>query len=309
MSESELSPTSPKPFVFVLMPFDPKFDDLYKYGIKGAADDAGAYAERVDEQIFVEGMMERVFNQINKADVIVADMTGRNPNVFYEVGYAHALNKIVLLLTQNTDDIPFDLKHRPHIVYGGSIAELRPELSRRIEWGISQLERSSHDQDKNRISLTINDINIHEAGVEDEIPTVPFRVEEPRCALRIYVRNEGKTIYPSIRPIYLFTEDNSILTPFVARTISSSLFGAWREADDFTQEVESIKADVNDSLDGLTKQYFLNESLNEIAVGAVERLEIPFRCRELPASRFVRLRLRLLTGYEYYDYPFNVKIN
>jgi hypothetical protein len=40
-------------------------------------------------------------------------MTGRNPNVFYEVGYAHALGKIVLLLTQNGDDIPFDLKHRP----------------------------------------------------------------------------------------------------------------------------------------------------------------------------------------------------
>src|SRR6266480_2682429 len=92
--------TLPKPFVFVLIPFAQEFTDIYKFGIKGAADDVGAYAERLDDQMFTEGMLERIFNQINKADVIVADMTGRNPNVFYEVGYAHALDKVVLLLTQ-----------------------------------------------------------------------------------------------------------------------------------------------------------------------------------------------------------------
>jgi hypothetical protein len=87
-SESQLS-TAPKPFAFVLMPFDGSFNDIYKFGIKGAAEDAGAYAERVDEQIFVEGMLDRIFNQINKADIIIADMTGKNPNVFYEVGYSY----------------------------------------------------------------------------------------------------------------------------------------------------------------------------------------------------------------------------
>jgi len=85
MSDEPIS-TTPKPLVFVLMPFDSSFDDIYKFGIKGAAEDSGAYAERIDEQIFSEGILDRVFNQINKADVIVADMTGRNPNVFYEVG-------------------------------------------------------------------------------------------------------------------------------------------------------------------------------------------------------------------------------
>ncbi|MDQ3818776.1 MAG: nucleoside 2-deoxyribosyltransferase, partial [Acidobacteriota bacterium] len=91
--------TAPKPFIFVLMPFDEQFSDIYKFGIKGAADDVGAYAERVDEQIFTEGILDRIFNQISKADIVVADMTGRNPNVFYEVGYAHALGKKVILLT------------------------------------------------------------------------------------------------------------------------------------------------------------------------------------------------------------------
>jgi hypothetical protein len=61
------------------MPFDKSFDDIYKFGIKAACEEAGAYCERVDEQIFLESMLERIYNQIAKADIIVADMTGRNP--------------------------------------------------------------------------------------------------------------------------------------------------------------------------------------------------------------------------------------
>jgi hypothetical protein len=130
--------TQPKPFVFVLMPFDKEFEDVYKLGIKTSCQNAGAYAERVDEQIFATSILERIYNEINKADVIVADMTGRNPNVFYEVGYAHALGKTVILLTRKADDIPFDLKHYPHIVYGGSISDLVPELEKKVRWAISQ---------------------------------------------------------------------------------------------------------------------------------------------------------------------------
>src|SRR3954468_14612227 len=95
--------TRPKCFVFVLMPFDRKFDDVYQLGIKAACEEAGAYSMRVDEQIFHENILDRLYTQISKADLIVADMSGRNPNVFYEVGYAHALGKIVILLTDNSE--------------------------------------------------------------------------------------------------------------------------------------------------------------------------------------------------------------
>src|SRR4051794_9075216 len=98
-----LEATTPKPFVFVLMPFEDAFKDAYEAGIKPACRDAGAYCERVDEQIFVESILDRIYSQISRADVIVADMTGRNPNVFYEVGYAHALNKLVILVTQSAN--------------------------------------------------------------------------------------------------------------------------------------------------------------------------------------------------------------
>jgi len=134
--------TAPKPFVFVVIPFDKKFDDVYQLGIKKACDDAGAYAERVDEQLFNEDILQRIYNQIAKADIIIADMTGRNENVFYETGYAHALGKHVILLTQKTDDIPFDLKHYPHILYGGKIVELIPELKKKVEWVIKEISKN-----------------------------------------------------------------------------------------------------------------------------------------------------------------------
>lgn len=126
-----------KPFIFVLMPFSSDFDDIYRYGIKKACEEQGAYCERVDEQMFDGAILDRIYNQIRKADVVVADMTGRNANVFYETGYAHALGKRVVLLTQNSDDIPFDLKHYTHIVYGGSISQLADQLSPRVHWALN----------------------------------------------------------------------------------------------------------------------------------------------------------------------------
>lgn len=126
--------TKPKLFCFVLMPFAPEFEDVYKIGIKEACHLAGAYCERVDEQFFSERILDRIYNQIAKADLVIADMTGRNPNVFYEVGYAHALGKPTVLLTQKVEDIPFDLKHFPHIVYEGKIGSLRDGLSKRVAW-------------------------------------------------------------------------------------------------------------------------------------------------------------------------------
>lgn len=150
-----------KPFVFVLMPFEDSFNDTYKLGIKDAANDAGGYCERVDEQVFEERILDRIYNQINKADVIVADMSGRNPNVFYETGYAHALNKRVILLTNNIDDIPFDLRHHHHIVYK-NIVNLKEELSRRLKWYFDNPTKKSIS------SLSQIDVYINENKLSDD---------------------------------------------------------------------------------------------------------------------------------------------
>ncbi len=118
------------------MPFSKSFEDAYQLAIRPACEAAGAYAERVDQQIFTGSIMERVYNQISKADLVVADMSERNPNVFYEVGYAHALGKTTILLTKSEQDIPFDLRQYPHVIYGESLALLKAELERRVRWHV-----------------------------------------------------------------------------------------------------------------------------------------------------------------------------
>lgn len=64
--------------------------------------------------------MEDVWLAIGEAEIIIADCTGRNPNVFYEVGLAHALSKETILITRDLDDIPFDLRHLRIIAYSFS---------------------------------------------------------------------------------------------------------------------------------------------------------------------------------------------
>lgn len=134
-----MTETTEATFAFVLMPFTAVLDDIYRLGIKEPATALDIRAERVDEQMFTEGILDRIYRQIDVADIIIADMSGKNPNVFYEVGYAHAKDKMCLLLTNDAADIPFDLKHKRHIVYG-SIQDLRTQLTPELRWAQDRIE-------------------------------------------------------------------------------------------------------------------------------------------------------------------------
>ena len=157
--------TSPKFFCFVLMPFTSDFDDFYTYGIKESCKEAESYCERVDEQNYEGSILERIYNQIAKADLIIADMTGRNPNVFYEVGYAHALNKPTILLTQDSNDIPFDLKHYPHIIYEKKISTIRSELTKKINWFKENSKTSNSNSLNINIDIYVNGKNLSTENV------------------------------------------------------------------------------------------------------------------------------------------------
>lgn len=196
--------TKPKTFCFVLMPFDEEFEDIYKLGIKESCIDAGAYCERVDEQIFSESILERIYNQISKADIVIADMTNRNPNVFYEVGYAHALGKQTILLTKNSSDIPFDLKHYPHIIYKNKISFLKQELTKRIKWSIENIESNNEQNQIIDINLYLNNDCLSKNGV-----TYISDSRYPNPTLTIH--NESfKTFNPGDYSIGFITDDNFI---------------------------------------------------------------------------------------------------
>ncbi len=124
---------------FVIMSFSSEFDDIYTMGIKICCKENGFTAIRLDEQIFDEGMLDRIYHEITTADIIIAELSNKNPNVFYELGFAHALNKKCILLTQEIDNIPFDLKHKRHIKYKNLI-ELVPKLKNELLFFKSLIE-------------------------------------------------------------------------------------------------------------------------------------------------------------------------
>ena len=95
---------------FVIMPFQPPFDEYYAEIYLPAIERAGLTALQ-SAGIFSPGMfMSQVVQGIQSSTVIVAELTGRNANVFYELGLAHAYCKPVIMLTQEKDDVPADLQ-------------------------------------------------------------------------------------------------------------------------------------------------------------------------------------------------------
>lgn len=105
------------PRVFVLMPFDAELGPLYKEHIKKLGEQLGVTVKRADEMHGYEGFIVKVWKAINWADLIIADCTQRNANVFYEVGMAHVLGKPVVFITRSDDDIPSDIRHLDYIAY------------------------------------------------------------------------------------------------------------------------------------------------------------------------------------------------
>lgn len=106
----EVTTLTDKPPVFVIMPFDEEVDDVYEHFMKPLLEDVGFDVDRADDIDSQQNILRDILERIAKSELIVADLTNGNPNVFYELGLAHALRKPVILLTQNIEEVPFDLK-------------------------------------------------------------------------------------------------------------------------------------------------------------------------------------------------------
>ena len=103
--------------VFVLMPFNAKMEKLYSNHIRKMGEELGVTIRRADDIFSPRPFMEKVWDGICAAQLILADCTQENPNVFYEIGMAHAVGKRVVLITRSEKDIPSDLKHFEYIQY------------------------------------------------------------------------------------------------------------------------------------------------------------------------------------------------
>ena len=107
-------------FIFILMPFDNPLTIIYENYIKKPLKSKGFIIKRADDIYKPNPILEDILDNLSKADLIIAELTGRNPNVFYELGRAHEQDKVVIQICQKTEDIPFDLRHIRTIIYEDS---------------------------------------------------------------------------------------------------------------------------------------------------------------------------------------------
>ena len=136
---------------FVLMPFGKRhLDRAFQTVVVPVAAELGVDATRADHG--PEEIMEGIWSRMLDARVVIADVTGENPNVMYELGIAHAVGKPLLLLSAGRgDDVTFDLRRYRHIFYTTSpkgLECLRVEMRRELKVLLDQHPTGSHVLDE-----------------------------------------------------------------------------------------------------------------------------------------------------------------
>lgn len=149
---------------FVLMPFGGRFDQLYDSIIKPTVEAQRLSCLRADEIYTDKSIIGDIWDSIQRAEIIIADITGRNPNVLYEIGLAHSLWRKTILMTQDLSDVPFDLHQLRIIEYSDKIGAER-KLSQELQSALSALHTTEindptialqRDLEKNHIYCGIN---------------------------------------------------------------------------------------------------------------------------------------------------------
>lgn len=139
---------------FVMMPFGQWNDIYYKEIYVPAIKEAGFEPVRGDEIFSSGSVVEQIWEHIDKAKVLLADLTGKNPNVFYELGLAHAARKPVVFTSGALEDVPFDLRHLRVIVY-----EVRePNWNLKLKTTITQYLKSAKTDPAKSIPQPFRDI-------------------------------------------------------------------------------------------------------------------------------------------------------
>lgn len=112
-------------------------DKLFKHIIKPVCENCGFDAERVDQLCDADSITQTIVNKLESADLVIADMTGHNPNVFYEMGYRARTKKPMIHLKRKGDTLPFDVNTIRTLEYDltdlDSVEEVKERLKKTIE--------------------------------------------------------------------------------------------------------------------------------------------------------------------------------
>jgi len=126
--------------------------------VKPAVDLAGGYEApiRADEVRTPGSITGKVVRDIVNADVCIADLTGRNPNVMYEVAIAHAADKPVILLQQEPGGPPFDFTDERVIQY----STRADQANRARDALVEHLQNARHEDMDSQLKMTMHPVRL-----------------------------------------------------------------------------------------------------------------------------------------------------
>lgn len=127
-----------KRHVFVAMPFAEQFEDIFYFGISEPVRSRGFVCERMDKLIFTGDVLAQMRTKIEEADLVIAELTDANPNVYLEVGYAWGKGRPTILIVDTVSELKFDVAGQRLLVYR-SIRHLRESLEAALEGLADQL--------------------------------------------------------------------------------------------------------------------------------------------------------------------------
>lgn len=146
---------STAPDVFVVMPFSPEIRIVYDRAICEACHLARVSVGRADTSVLSRHILEEIWSSIRDCKIVIADCTGGNPNVFYEIGIAHTLGKPTILTTPLMEEVPFDLRAFRCLNYQmdeEGLLHLRAELAALVEATMLDLEQQRFAPARDRFS-------------------------------------------------------------------------------------------------------------------------------------------------------------
>jgi hypothetical protein len=103
--------------IFVIMPFSDEFETIYEHYITPCATELGLTVKIGKDPFSGKDIIHDIWSLLNNCQLVIADCTNRNPNVFYELGIAHTLDKRVIMITRDAKDLPFDVAGKRAIEY------------------------------------------------------------------------------------------------------------------------------------------------------------------------------------------------
>ena len=137
------------PTCFVIQPFDEVNDSRYDEVYKLALEEAGVEPYRVDRDPSVTVVIDAIEAQIRESDICLADITTDNPNVWYELGFAFAVGRPVVMTCAEArvEKLPFDVQHRVVIKYStaspSDFKKLRAEIVKRVVAKLNDTDRTA----------------------------------------------------------------------------------------------------------------------------------------------------------------------